>query len=73
MRVMGYVKMLRARWIARRAEHAKGQIMAERTMPDPAAELLNLDAYTGSHTNKNRAFNRLLSPKVKSRTEWKGD
>lgn len=70
---MGVIRKLRTRWIDRRDGLATDQIMAERITPDPTAELLKLDATTGSFVAQHRALNRLLGPKGKSSTEWRGD
>jgi hypothetical protein len=73
MRHMNNLRKLRARWAARRFQLARDQILAERTMHDPNAEVADLDAFTGSYVIQHRALNRVLGPKAKSSTEWRGD
>jgi hypothetical protein len=70
---MGALGRLRNRWTARRMRLAMDQIESARDTNSGLSENLSPDAFTGSHYMGMRALGRLLNPKAKSHTEWRGD
>ena len=52
---------------------ATDQIESDRGINSSLSESLSPDPFTGSHYMGQRALGRLLNPKAKSQTEWRGD
>jgi hypothetical protein len=70
---MGPLGRYLARRKARRMDLAMKQIEGERLIEDLAAQNPATDAFTGEYYASRSAMGRLLNPKAKSKTEWRGD
>ncbi|MCU1592760.1 MAG: hypothetical protein JWO12_152 [Frankiales bacterium] len=66
------LRTLRARWLARRRDLAMKQLEADRNTPDPTA-IGHTDATSTMLYLGNESLSRILNPKAKTKTEWKGD
>lgn len=73
MRGMGPLGRLLARRRARRMDLAMKQIDGDRLVHDLSQQNPVTDAFTGEYYASRSAMGRLLNPKAKSTTEWRGD
>lgn len=73
MPCMGILKRYRARRKNRRMQLAMQQIEGDRLVNDLSAQNPVTDAFTGEYYASRSAMGRLLNPKARSTTEWRGD